>query len=120
MRNPWAMVEYNGDWSDNSSKWTEAFKKEVGGLTASNDGKFWMDYETYIKEFWGYSITIYQPYKYTQINVKQSARTVSYTINNPSDQELYIHGETYSNRHYPRTCNPGNNAVLWLYNSAGK
>lgn len=33
---------------------------------------------------------------------------------------MFITGETYSNRNYPRTCNPGNNYVIYLYDSAGK
>lgn len=120
MRNPWAFQEYKGDWSDSSSKWTAALKEEVGGVVNSNDGTFWMDYETYIKEFWGYSITMYAPYKgYHQIDVKQTVREVKYTVTNPVAQELYIHGETYANRNFPRTCNPGNNGVVWLYNSSG-
>lgn len=120
MRNPWAFQEYKGDWSDSSSKWTEAFKKEVGGVVNSNDGTFWMDYETYIKEFWGYSITMYNNYKgYHQINIKQTVREVKYTVTNPVAQEFYVVGETYANRNFPRTCNPGNNGVVWLYNSSG-
>lgn len=27
LRNPWGHMEWTGDWSDNSSKWTEALKK---------------------------------------------------------------------------------------------
>lgn len=30
VRNPWSRGEWNGDWSDNSGKWTDALKKEAG------------------------------------------------------------------------------------------
>ena len=40
-------------------------------------------------------------------------------INNPVDQELYITGEMYSSRHFPRNCNPKNNAVLYFKDSSG-
>lgn len=32
---------------------------------------------------------------------------------------MYVVAETYSDRNYPRTCNPNNNYVIYLYNSAG-
>jgi len=33
---------------------------------------------------------------------------------------LYIVGETWSNRNYPRSCNPGNNYVMYLFDSNNK
>lgn len=33
---------------------------------------------------------------------------------------MYVMGETYSNRNYPRTCNPKNNYVLYLYDANQK
>lgn len=32
VRNPWSSEMYTGDFSDKSDKWTEDFKKQVGGL----------------------------------------------------------------------------------------
>ena len=29
VRNPWGKVEFIGDWSDASSKWTSAYKSHV-------------------------------------------------------------------------------------------
>lgn len=73
MRNPWSTYEWKGDWSDSSSKWNAANKAEVKYDTAGNEGTFWMPYEKYIKEFWGYSLTLYQEYKgYGQIDMIMS------------------------------------------------
>jgi len=33
---------------------------------------------------------------------------------------LYIVGETWANRNYPRNCNPGNNNVMYLFDSNNK
>ena len=29
LRNPWGKFEWRGDWSDKSTKWTDALKKAV-------------------------------------------------------------------------------------------
>jgi hypothetical protein len=32
MRNPWGGFEWDGDWSDNSNKWTEETIKAFGAV----------------------------------------------------------------------------------------
>lgn len=119
VRNPWASERYTGDWGDSSSKWTEAFKKEVN-FTKGNDGTFFMPFKTYVTYYWGVSIAAYQPWKgFAQQNIKQNVRSTTWTITNPAEQELNVVAETYSDRNFPRTCNPNNNYVIYLYNSAG-
>jgi len=39
-------------------------------------------------------------------------------FNNPIEQEFYIMGETYSNRNFPRTCDPNNNSVVYLFDKS--
>ena len=48
MKNMWGTNEWVGDWSDNSSKWTQEFKKEVG-LEPKQEGIFWISYEDYLQ-----------------------------------------------------------------------
>lgn len=53
IRNPWAKIEWNGDWSDNSSKWStviESDRKKYQILDDS-DGSFWMSYDDWVLEF---------------------------------------------------------------------
>lgn len=50
VRNPWSAEKWTGPWSDGSSKWTEATKKEAK-LEELNDGAFYMPIELYKKEF---------------------------------------------------------------------
>ncbi|KAG0238145.1 hypothetical protein BGW42_007136 [Actinomortierella wolfii] len=48
LRNPWGKVEWNGDWSDDSDKWTpEAI--EALGAKNKDDGRFWMSYTDFMK-----------------------------------------------------------------------
>ena len=49
LRNPWGNGEWNGDWSDSSSRWTSALKNKMG-LDKKDDGDFYMsfnDFTTY-------------------------------------------------------------------------
>lgn len=45
IRNPWSREGYDGPWSDKSSLWTDSLKQQVGGVTESNDGIFFMEFE---------------------------------------------------------------------------
>ena len=47
---PWGRKEWQGDWSDKSSKWTEELKKMVG-LESKDDGIFWINVNDFSKEF---------------------------------------------------------------------
>ncbi|KAG0238146.1 hypothetical protein BGW42_007137 [Actinomortierella wolfii] len=48
IRNPWGSVEWKGDWSDDSDKWTP---EAIEALNAHNkdDGKFWMSYSDFLR-----------------------------------------------------------------------
>ncbi|KAF9970260.1 hypothetical protein BGZ73_007071 [Actinomortierella ambigua] len=48
IRNPWGQHEWNGDWSDDSDKWTP---DAIVALNAQNkdDGKFWMSYSDFLR-----------------------------------------------------------------------
>ena len=51
LRNPWGEKEFNGDWSDKSSKWTEDLKKLFEFNTIKDDGIFYMSYEDFLYYF---------------------------------------------------------------------
>ena len=51
LRNPWGKFEWDGDWSDNSSLWTEEMKQEVNPILDEDDGTFWMSFEDFISNF---------------------------------------------------------------------
>ena len=51
LRNPWGEKEFNGDWSDKSSKWTNELKKKFEFDTVSDDGIFYMSYDDFLRYF---------------------------------------------------------------------
>ena len=72
MKNMWGTNEWVGDWSDNSSKWTQEFKKEVG-LEQKQDGIFWISYEDYLQFYTTTHICKIHPnYDYTTNKIKSS------------------------------------------------
>lgn len=50
LRNPWSSLEWKGDWSDHSDKWTPELKKKLN-FTEEDDGTFWMSFEDFLDYF---------------------------------------------------------------------
>ena len=72
IRNSWGTNEWKGDWSDNSGKWTDNFRKTVG-LEIKQDGIFWMAYEDFIQFYTSTHICqIHDDYTYTSKKVPVS------------------------------------------------
>ena len=51
LRNPWGEKEYNGDWSDKSSKWNDKLKKMFEFEGVKDDGIFYMSYNDFTYYF---------------------------------------------------------------------
>ena len=66
LRNPWGTMEWNGDWSDKSNKWTADAKAALKYTDSKDDGIFWMPFETYFKYYATTAINYIRPnYYYT-------------------------------------------------------
>ncbi|KAG0015753.1 hypothetical protein BGZ81_011541 [Podila clonocystis] len=50
IRNPWGDTEWNGDWSDDSDKWTSEAISQLQHED-KDDGKFWMSYKDFLRVF---------------------------------------------------------------------
>jgi hypothetical protein len=50
LRNPWGEGEWQGDWSDNSNKWTTRMKN-ILNYSNEDDGMFWMDFNDFYDEY---------------------------------------------------------------------
>ena len=74
IRNPFGEGEWNGDWSDGSSKWTSEAKKVFPeyDTKGSNDGIFWIDFDNFCKYFQVISICVpLKPIKSTGIKIEK-------------------------------------------------
>ena len=58
IRNPHGKREWQGDWSDKSSKWTERIKNELE-FERKNDGVFWISFEDFMNFFYTTTICLY-------------------------------------------------------------
>ena len=50
IRNPWGNFEWQGDWGDSSSMWTDEMKKGLNP-TFGDDGAFYMGYSDFLNHF---------------------------------------------------------------------
>lgn len=53
LRNPWGHMEWNGDWSDESSLWDQYpnVRRELSVELDDTDGTFWMPFESILELF---------------------------------------------------------------------
>lgn len=114
MRNPWGVEKYHGPFSDHSDEWTPEWKKQVG-LSVKDDGKFWMPYDVYLISYQYTAVTFYQDYLPTmsydlKVGAVNTPGMVKLRVHNPVAQQLYITGDLYPARIYPRgkKCKPDN------------
>lgn len=58
IRNPWGQLEWNGDWSDESSLWHSVPRgvKEAFGHFHGDDGNFWVNVEDFTRFFSGIEV----------------------------------------------------------------
>jgi len=70
LRNPYGNGEFNGDWSDYSSKWTPELKKKYN-LVIKDDGDFYMAFKDFINYYITLGICKLHPgYKTTTLKIK--------------------------------------------------
>ena len=70
LRNPYGNGEFNGDWSDYSSKWTPELKKKYN-LVIKDDGDFYMAFDDFLKYYITLGVCKLHPgYKTTTLKIK--------------------------------------------------
>jgi hypothetical protein len=81
IRNPWGKVEWNGDWSDKSDRWSDALLKALGH-TIANDGIFWITVEDFCENFCDLAICkVNGHYYYNAIEIQGSmTEKVTYSM----------------------------------------
>lgn len=72
MRNPWGHHEWDGEWSDKSSKWTPKLRKKLN-YYEKDDGEFFISYPDYLTYYRTTSVTHFEPhYEISSIILKQA------------------------------------------------
>lgn len=61
IRNPHNRGEWNGDWSDDSSLWSEEMADEVGKVD-SDDGIFFMAFDDFVNYFTSFTICFFHQF----------------------------------------------------------
>ena len=87
LRNPWGNGEWNGDWSDSSSKWTTALKNKMN-LSKKDDGDFYMSFNDFTKYYvtMGFA-KIHPDYETAVLKIKKEdavrLQLIKVTVNKP-------------------------------------
>lgn len=91
IRNPWGQTEWNGDWSDDSDKWTPALRAELQ-VEQVDDGTFWMPLSSFITCFTEVCICkVHDDYLNQCIKVTQAAGSFTVTqLRVAEDTHAYI------------------------------
>jgi len=121
MRNPWGTELYNGDWSDKSTKWTAALKKEVGLVNNMNDGFFYISLKDFKASFPEMLINLNPGDMFSSyflrldddgtkaskcVENKTSTKCRRHTLTLKSDvaQTVYLTAHVWGDRYYPKKC----------------
>jgi hypothetical protein len=119
MRNPWRDFTYKGNWKRDDKKWTKELKQQ---LVTEFDrfGTFYIDLDTFIKEFDSITISHFHESWMTsyiqgvQDNDVESEEvpvlSFNFTIEEPSP--LYVVLDTFPHRMYPERCVEGEGHVV--------
>jgi calpain-15 len=81
LRNPWGTFEWSGNYSDDSSKWTDDLKKELELKPDEKDGIFWMPYEDFLELFYMTDICYCQEgYVRSSFTTSIHSKTFKFTV----------------------------------------
>ena len=111
IKNMWGTNEWIGDWSDQSLKWTQEFKKAVG-LQNKEEGVFWMSYDDYLQFYTSTHIAqIHSEYQYkvTKMKNKQALNICKINIDKNGSGYFMVNLKNtriYNNLKNPNYSNP--------------
>lgn len=60
MRNPWGSFEWNGEYAEDASIWTDKLKKDADFIQNKDDGIFFMTIQEFIEQFNLFSVCCYK------------------------------------------------------------
>lgn len=118
MRNPWGTEKFKGDYSDSSTKWTPALKKQAG-MTVKNDGEFFMTLKDFYASFElteinfnvdkmsrAHFLVLNDTNKNTRTTMKCKGKCSyhKFTIKSATTQKVHLSAKTWHDRAYPEKC----------------
>jgi len=81
MRNPWGNKEWKGDWSDESTIWTEDLLKKLNHEKNADDGTFFIEFKDFRESFSEVAICYFNPdYKHNSIVFKPSKKANYFNV----------------------------------------
>lgn len=124
LRNPWGRFSWNGDWSDDSPKWTKDLREALGAHE-SKGGIFWISLDDMLKYFDSVDICKLQPGTSefrVQGNFPVSASTPSkvviLTLDRPTQVDLTLYQTWRKNE--TLTSNPLDLMVVVIRTNGGQ
>lgn len=118
VRNPWGSEKYSGPFSDDSSKWTAAWKKEAGWVDA-DDGKFFMPVDVFKRAYTTYVTLMYQDWKTARKEVNETGKVHNFSFTASVSEDIYLTLDFQNERQIPAGC-PKPDVFFNMYIDGGK
>lgn len=91
LRNPWGNKEWKGDWSDESTIWTEELAKKLSHDRNSDDGTFFIEFRDFKESFSEIAVCYYHDeFKNTSLTFKPSRKASYFNIKIEKAGEYYF------------------------------
>ena len=98
-RNPWGRNVYDGPWSEKASEWTDDYRKQAGGYSATdNIGEIWLPIESWADDYATLTVNHWRDdWKVTSVEGSDFKYDTMWgdlntwlTIDNPVEQEVLL------------------------------
>lgn len=91
LRNPWGNKEWKGDWSDESTIWTEDLMKKLNHNKNADDGTFYIEFKDFKESFSEVAVCYYhEDYKLSSISFKPTKKASYFNVKIEKPGEYYF------------------------------
>lgn len=115
LRNPWGNKEWKGDWSDESTIWTEELVKKLNHNKNADDGTFFIEFKDFKESFSEIAICHYrQEYKHSSLGFKPYKKANYLNVKIESSGEYYFSAIQISRKLIPEEINENFSVVRMI------